>query len=144
MKSIQIRTALFIAPLLVPAIALFAFAQTSPEKGPPTLKIDSTKNGKSVSLQYGSNLEVNLPGNPTTGYSWKLDSIRGKSLKQVGKIDYVADQRDDKRIGSGGTFTARFKAAQRGKSTLTLIYVRPWERGKAPAQTFSTNVEVTK
>ncbi len=46
--------------------------------------------------------------------------------------------------GAGGTQTFTFNAAGKGKTTLTLIYVRPWETNVTPTPNdiFTANVTV--
>lgn len=106
--------------------------------------LDISANDKTTKAKVGSPIEISLAGNPTTGYSWKLDSIIGKSVKLDGDVQYVAGDNPKKLVGVGGTFVAKFKTVAPGKSIIRMIYVRPWEKNKAPAQQFLTTVLVSK
>jgi inhibitor of cysteine peptidase len=108
------------------------------------VSLDLSANNKSTKVKLGSPIELRLEGNPTTGYSWKLDSITGKSIKLDGDVQYVAGDHPEGFVGAGGTFIARFKTLSPGKGIIRMIYVRPWEKGKEPAQRYVTTVIVTK
>jgi inhibitor of cysteine peptidase len=45
-------------------------------------------------------------------------------------------------VGAGGTEIWTFRAVRKGKTTLTLGYVRPWEKGIAPVKTVSWPITV--
>ncbi len=44
-------------------------------------------------------------------------------------------------VGAGGKQTLKFSVTATGKGDLSLNYVRPWETGVAPAETFKVEVE---
>jgi inhibitor of cysteine peptidase len=98
-------------------------------------------NGQAVVLEVETPFDVRLKGNATTGYAWKVASIKGKSIAQQGEVNYKAEETG--RVGSGGIYTAHFKAIEPGQSTLRLEYVRPWEKGIAPVREFILDVTVT-
>ncbi len=124
--------AVLVLALLVPLAAC---------AGGGTKKLSDADSGKSVQLKQGEKLEITLESNPTTGYSWDVDSVDEGVLRMVGKPEYKAES---KRIGAGGKTTFVFEAASSGKTTLKLVYHRPWEKGKKkePVKTFEVTVEV--
>lgn len=99
-------------------------------------------NGQTINMPRGAKFVASLPGNPTTGYSWTLQSISGKAVIQDGKIAYNAGANPKKLVGSGGTFSAPFRAIESGDSTISMQYVRPWEKGQQPARTFTAKIHV--
>ena len=105
-----------------------------------SVKITSQQNGQTVSIPSGTTFEVQLDGNPTTGYQWQYAETKSASVRQLTKAQYKASQ--PARIGSGGDFTFRFKAEKPGSATLNFLYIRPWEKNISPARTFKINVEV--
>lgn len=108
------------------------------------LAVTSVDNGKSVAVKTGQAVVVSLRGNPTTGYSWALAGIDGKSVALDGKIEYQEDPHLDARVGVPGMFEARFKTLEPGSSTVRLEYRRPWEKNQKPAKTFQVTLAVEK
>ena len=44
-------------------------------------------------------------------------------------------------VGVGGTYLFKFQAVVSGATKIKLIYVRPWEKGQAPADSFQITVQ---
>src|SRR5262249_27911725 len=105
---------------------------------PVTVK-DKDKEGK-VKLARGDTLEVRLPSNRTTGFSWQVAKIEKDRLKSQGKPMYEAPKKG--LIGAGGTEVFRFTAEAAGKTELELVYKRPFEKDKPPARTYKLTVEI--
>ena len=122
--------------LYVAGIALFLFLLAGCEK---IVNVDSSMNGSSVTLEKGQVMELKLTSNPTTGYDWELTGLDTAILQQTGEVDYKSDSM---LIGSGGTDTWTFKAVGSGKTHLTLIYHRTWEKDIPPLETFELDIEV--
>ena len=104
-----------------------------------TVTVGVASNGKGIKLKSGDKLVVRLAGNATTGYRWAIVS-KPKALTLI-KSTYVTSPPG--RIGQGGTFSFHLRAVS-GRGTLKLAYRRPWEKGKAPAQSFSIKVRVRR
>lgn len=119
---------------------------TAAELAPPsgeseTYVFTQDDSGKTVIVKPGNTIEINLEGNPTTGYSWSAD---GDGLKVVGDPNgtYVMDEAAPGMVGVGGTFTFTYEAATDGIYTITAEYARPWETDVEPAETFTLTVIV--
>src|SRR5574344_2665341 len=69
----------------------------------------------------GSTMQINLKGNPTTGYSWE-SKIKDKSVIKKVENKYVPDKTDKNIVGSGGTYKYTFKATKPGTTTITFTY----------------------
>jgi len=80
-----------------------------------------------------------LKGNPTTGYIWDVVSPDKGILKQVGETEF---EPDTKARGSDGKIMLRFEAAEAGKTSLKLIYHRPFEKDRPSIKTFEVRVTV--
>jgi len=104
------------------------------------LKLGEADNGKAYTVKVGDTIEVIIPGNMTTGFSWAaaLAEKDAALLQLVGEPAYATDSTA---VGSGGTFTLTFKAMAKGEALLKLVYARPWESA-APERTFSATVTV--
>ena len=107
------------------------------------LKLGEQDNGKSFTVMAGDTIQVVLPGNPTTGYSWTAALSDGDAalLEQVGEPAYQQDPAEGEIVGAGGTFTFTFKAANAGEATIKLVYERGWE-DVDPLQTFEARIAV--
>ena len=95
--------------------------------------------GGTVELRTGDRLSVSLTGNPTTGYSWELAAVDRHVLAPVDEPSYQASSAA---IGAGGMFAFEFEATATGRTELRLVYRRPWEKSRPPAQSFTVSVTV--
>jgi inhibitor of cysteine peptidase len=87
----------------------------------------------------GDTLVIKLEGNPTTGYNWLVTSVDKAILEQQGEPVFKADST---LVGSGGMLTLTFKAIAAGTTNLQLGYMRSWETGVAPLQTYEVTIVV--
>jgi inhibitor of cysteine peptidase len=101
--------------------------------------ITEKENGQTVALRVGQALEVRLPANPSTGYSWSQLDGDPAVLEPMGAATFEPQRQAP---GAGGTSTMTYRAVGAGETVLKLIYHRPWERGVPPAKTFETRVVV--
>lgn len=85
----------------------------------------SAQNGTSVSLHVGDQLFVSLKANATTGYAWKIRSVK-KAVLKPHWVKYVPDANPNNLAGAGGTYKLRLKALAKGTTTLRLKYLRSW------------------
>jgi inhibitor of cysteine peptidase len=95
-------------------------------------KLTSKDAGTTVHVAQGHLLEIQLEGNPTTGYTWEAAPDSSSLLVQQGEPQFKADS---SALGSGGLMTLRFKAEQKGTGVLKLIYHRTFEPNVAPLRT---------
>lgn len=127
----------FIA-LLTLMVALTIATGCSPQQQEVKASIDDV--GHEMQLKKGQTLVVTLEGNPTTGYSWEVaEPLNEQVLRQVGEPEFKAES---DALGAGGVQILRFEAVNAGKTTLKLIYHRPWEEGVDPLETYSIEVMV--
>lgn len=108
----------------------------------PLLELSEADNGKTVSARVGQEIVVSLRGNPTTGYSWERPAPEGAAVQALGEVEYAADPNPAGLVGVGGTFRARYRAAQPGRAVLRLRYRRPWEPESSVAARFEVTVNV--
>ncbi|MDD1614885.1 MAG: protease inhibitor I42 family protein [Methylococcaceae bacterium] len=105
-----------------------------------SMKLSENDSGKTVEIHVGDELEVILPGNPTTGYVWEVSSL-DSTVMRLGKADFVAK---DKAIGAGGMEIIKFHAIAAGTSHLKLIFHRTFEQDMPPLKTFEVTVIIKK
>jgi inhibitor of cysteine peptidase len=101
--------------------------------------VTQTDADKTVTATPGQTIEVVLDANPSTGYTWIVASTP-EFLKSQGEPTF-ASQAESGVVGAGGKQTLKFTVTAPGKGELSLDYVRPWETGTAPAETFKAQVE---
>ncbi len=131
-----------LAGVITAMLCACAPATTSGDARPPspqTLRLSEGDSGSTVSAWIGDTLEVELIGNPSTGFTWALASVPKPVLEPVGEARFSPDSSG---IGAGGRITLRYLAAQAGSAQLALAYRRAFEVSQPPARTFSVIVTV--
>ena len=121
--NLRRSAAVFSVALLVAVAASFAGACNG-----AVVNAGSAQNGKRVSLRVGDRLVVSLKANATTGYAWKIRSVKKKVLKPRAAA-YVPSPNPKHLVGTGGVYKLRLKALAKGTTTLRLRYVRGGESG---------------
>ncbi|GMA14168.1 hypothetical protein E5F05_02950 (plasmid) [Deinococcus metallilatus] len=106
---------------------------------PKTIRLDQEADGSIVDLRVGDTLELSLPGNPSTGYSWSLSLPLGPGLEQLGAAGFRPSSTG---LGAGGAVVLRYRAAAPGQFPLSLTYSRPFEALPPNPQTFELFVFV--
>ena len=101
--------------------------------------LSSENNDESYGMPVGGKGKIELEGNPTTGYQWQVASNNDAVLELTYEPDYKCSS---KKIGAGGVYTFKFKAVASGSSEINLVYVRSWEEGIPPLETFSVLIMV--
>ncbi len=98
--------------------------------------VDESDAGRTISLGSADYLEVRLPGNLSTGYTWQILAVDGDVLSSLGGPAYESA---NSLAGADGLFTFEFQCAGEGTTTLELGYLRPWEDAP-PIHTWSVTV----
>ena len=82
---------------------------------------------KPVTVAAGSEFDVALKSNQSTGYQWVLmDSTALGPLRFVSK-GYALPREYRDNNGAGGTERWTFRAPTAGEGVVSLVYKRPWE-----------------
>jgi len=84
-----------------------------------------------IEAKVGQDFVIDLPSNPSTGYSWRLARPLPSMLKLQRKR-YIPPK--VQKIGGGGTEVWTFKSVRSGKATIMFEYIRPWEKDSLPAR----------
>lgn len=101
-----------------------------------------TKQDKTVRATAGKEFIITLQSNITTGYQWQLAKAVDKEYVILTGLRYVTKKA--KRIGGGGKEEWTFKAVKPGKTAISFVYVRPWEKKAPPADEKSFVVKIRK
>jgi len=140
------RTLLVMIALAALSLTLFTGCARSGGKGgsaeaPPegAVMVTAADADQTVRVTPGQMLEVVLDANPSTGYTWTIVSAP-EFLQAEGEPGFRSEAASDI-VGAGGKQTLEFSVTASGDGALELSYVRPWEQGVAPADTFRIEVE---
>lgn len=105
-----------------------------------TITATEAQNGKTLVVSTGDALLVSLESNPSTGYGWQVSKNDPAILKLVGAPVYQPASHP--MPGAPGHQLFKFEATSAGSDAIELTYARPWEKGVAPARTYSLIVKV--
>jgi putative hemolysin len=81
-----------------------------------------------------------LESNPSTGYTWELETVDNPVVQLYGESVFKADSEG---LGAPGKTTFTFYAVNSGFQKLAMIYHRPSEKDVQPSKTFTINVTVS-
>jgi inhibitor of cysteine peptidase len=121
--------------LCVLIISIFMLSNMGNTLADESMKLNENDAGKTVEIAVGDALEIILPANPTTGYVWEVNSL-GLNVLRLGETNFI----NDTAIGSSGMEVIKFQAIAAGKSTVKLIFHRPFEQNIPPLKTFEVTV----
>lgn len=96
---------------------------------------------RSVHLEVGDILRVDLGSNASTGYQWADEMLLSdpKVMTQTGH-ETIAPDAD--RPGAPGREVWTLKATAPGTTTVSTTYGQPWPGGQKESWVFSANVEI--
>jgi inhibitor of cysteine peptidase len=103
------------------------------------LTIDQSYDGRSVDMAVGQVIELRLPANPTTGFSWGVEAGGGPACV----VEEGPAAAPGRVPGQGGEHAWHIRGVQLGSCHIALAYRRPWETAAGPARTFTIDVRVT-
>lgn len=141
MTNNKLTLPIFLAGLLlvgmVAAACLYLVsAQTPSNSTPSNIVFGAGDNGKTVTVNDGSTISINLSENPSTGYAWNVSSTSGLTIIND-KYTQGASM-----PGASGTHEWTIKATGKGQQQFTAIYKRPWESLTGNESTFTITINV--
>jgi inhibitor of cysteine peptidase len=104
------------------------------------MRLSERDYGRTFEISIGEELEIILPGNPTTGYIWEPCSLDVNRLR-LGQAEFFAN---DKVPGSVGMEIIKLHALAAGTSIVKLIFHRPFEQNIPPLKTFEVTLVIKK
>jgi inhibitor of cysteine peptidase len=94
--------------------------------------------GGTINVKAGRQIVIQLEGNPSTGYAWEAKDLDTTMIQKVGVTEFSSD--NPGLVGTAGTLKLTFKVLKTGKTSLTLIYHRPWEKDVEPLNTYQVTI----
>ncbi len=141
-RAIDRSIALEICKMLAVSLTLIFLANLAEAGNDKTVKVTTTENGSSLTLQKGELLEVTLPASFGAGFSWRVRDGADTVLRLKGKPETKKHEGEGPQVGSTEYQVFRFEAHEVGVGKLELEYVRPWEKQTSPAKTYSLTINV--
>jgi predicted secreted protein len=76
-------------------------------------------------VQTGGSFELHIPGNPSTGYTWRLNQAKSQNIGvvKVKALGYGAPESN--RLGAPAPFGFRIECTKPGSASLWFLYVGP-------------------
>ena len=131
----MMKTPFFVFVLTAMLLVTLSACQSSNQ----SVTITEADAGKTITLNKGDTLIVQLDGNITTGFNWIPAAQDPVLFEQVGEPE-VTPQSD--LVGAPGKIVQQFKAVASGQTTLHLDYKRSWETDVTPERTYEVIVVV--
>ncbi|MDM1546453.1 protease inhibitor I42 family protein [Empedobacter falsenii] len=97
-----------------------------------TINLDTIENVKTIKLNEGDHVKLEVTANPSTGYDWFTSEPEDCSVKIVDKSN-VKNQKEGM-VGAPSKNVYTVKAGSKGECTIQFDYKRGWEE-VAPANT---------
>jgi inhibitor of cysteine peptidase len=123
--------------LMVAALGLTFGRADVTRAQPRVVAIAEGQNGTTTTIGKDQILEIRLPTQAGTGYSWALAAGPTAPLKLARSDTTSAD-----RPGASQTQIFMLQPTNTGAGDLVINYSRPWEKDKPPARTFTLHVVV--
>ena len=98
-----------------------------------------TNDGETYDVPPDARIQLRLPGNPTTGFTWQLSVTPGLVIENE---SYQPDDPGSRLVGAGGTYLWVLRAVQPGMQTISGIYSRQWESTTGNQTSFTLNLRV--
>ena len=142
MVNLRRINSILVYVLVVPVLLLGGTQLVYSQSSTTEVMVDEQDLGRQIGLGKNKLLTISLESNPSTGYRWEILKMDKNILRQMGKTKFVSRGTGLNRIGAPATQTMRFSGIAKGKTSLILVYRRPWETMDIEsAKTFSVDVQ---
>jgi len=134
--------------MVVLALALFACSSPVSTKVYVEVPIDDFMNQNhltgQVEVTAGESFTVTLGSNPTTGFRWAEEAqISDTGVLEQVKHEFIGPESEPPPPpGTPGQEVWTFEALEKGTTTVSMEYSRPWEGGEKGEWTFNLTVVV--
>jgi inhibitor of cysteine peptidase len=89
-------------------------------------------------MYVGDTLTIKLASNPSTGYNWG----QPEGIAHLQLLSARPEPGSSDRVGARGFQIFSFKATEAGESTLSLNYIRPFEKNTPAVKTFLVTLTI--
>lgn len=123
-------------PATVTPVITAVPAPVSPTSAIGTVYVNSTANGKIITIPANERVLVRLSENPTTGYMWNATASKG--LKIVSDTHTASNTT---LVGAGGYREWILSPTTVDTYTFKAVYLRPWEGADSTDTTFGIVIQ---
>lgn len=96
-------------------------------------------NGKTASVESGSDVVITLPSKPSTGYDWIVDEQSAALPRPTADFEPAGSDNE----GGGGSRRLTWHTdGLKGEYKITLVYKRPQDKKTPPAETFDVILRI--
>lgn len=100
--------------------------------------------GKTVYVKNGSSLQLRLPENPSTGYTWQfVKSTGGECVEFIGQQNFIPSG-EPQMAGKPGLKVFSFRIKQTGTMEMELANYRTWEGASSATDRFRVTVKIVE
>lgn len=93
-------------------------------------RITLDQSGRTVTVPVGTTILVELPSNPSTGFTWEITRPPDPAVLRL--VSHRFQPEWSPAIGAGGTDLWYFRAVGAGTTTVRMRYARPWAPEDSP------------
>jgi len=140
------KAAVIVTALLLVAAGISVALQTGNSTSQPegievSIFTQQSSTAIPIVVKSGSQFVIKLASNQTTGYKWQLAKQPSAGVAKL--ISSTYNSPNTGRLGQGGSEWWTFRAVGKGKTSITLNYLRPWEKNTPPtkSQSFAVTVQ---
>lgn len=132
--------------ILLLFITIMAVTLNGMSNSPKMSSFKKDDNGRHIQLTANQKFTVTLPANPSTGHRWVIADTDSACFRECRPDTFLLSSNPKKwgaiLVGAGGNQQFFFQAADHGTCELHLHYQRPWEKKKAPADSFRLSIKI--
>lgn len=121
--------------------AISFLSRCSDPTSPTEIKLNSSVDGKYISVTSGNKFTVELEVYADAGYRWDY-TISNMKIVEVDSVRFRPKNSDEIIPGGPTIQTIYFNAIQPGRSKIYLYERQPWEKDIPPIKTIIFNVRV--
>jgi predicted secreted protein len=105
--------------------------------------LDESDNGKTVAVNLGDEIQIELEGVGGTGYAWYVDVPDRHLIEMIGEERGAKQTEMPQLVGAPIRYVWVLKAKESGKTTIGLSYYRIWEGKDKALRRFEIGVKIT-
>jgi inhibitor of cysteine peptidase len=99
-------------------------------------------NNSDIFIEINETFNISLESNPSTGYEWLIQEYNYSVLELADSHYGSPEYPSPAPVGTGGWQNWTFRGLKDGKTTLTLVYWRPWEGNESIINVYTSNITV--
>lgn len=100
--------------------------------------VTKAQDGQVLDARVGDSISLSLPENPSTGYTWAVESVDEAALD----LGSPTDHRERPGVGSGGMKTWTLRARAPGRTRVEMKRWRHWEGDRSVVERFAVTVDI--